>query len=151
MKVTYLICKDFSNCCVPEHICLCCLTQYSQTTKTTMVRPLKDWLENHEVAEIMARWIGFQRDCFSASLSDHMSPGLIGILSEAAWHLKFKFTHIPNVQVSTLVENYFKYLCACHQAVMQFLPGHRPSICAALHYFSKICSTCKRALSRVRP
>lgn len=35
----------------------------------------------------MGRWIGFQRDCFSASQSDHMSSELIGILSGAAWHL----------------------------------------------------------------
>lgn len=41
VKVKYLICKDFSNHGLPEHIySLYCLTQHSQTTKTTMVRPL---------------------------------------------------------------------------------------------------------------
>lgn len=41
VKVKYLICKDFSNHGLPEHIYSHrCLTQYSQTTKTTIVRPL---------------------------------------------------------------------------------------------------------------
>lgn len=85
VKVKYLICKDFSNHWLPQHMCsLCCLTQWSQTTRTTMAHPLVDWLKPQSGRDFDNwRGSGFNRVSCSA-------PRLIGGFSRAEQcHMSF--------------------------------------------------------------